>query len=97
MGSRVERQHVRLNFYKQPEALHIGDDLLARFVAIEPRVFARLFVHRAVVVHHADHAQIVAKPHFEVVGVVRGRNFYRARAEFGVDVFVRDNGNFSIG
>lgn len=42
-------------------------------------------------VHDRDHRQLVAQPDLEVVGVVRGRDFDCAGAEFGVDVLVGDD------
>ena len=84
---------VRLHLDKKPELFHIGNDALSRLVAVEPRIFARELVHRAVVVHHADDGQIVPKPHFKVIGVVRGGDLHRARAEFGIDVLVLHEGD----
>ena len=40
--------------------------------------------------------KIVALADFEVVGIVRGRDFHDAGAEFAVDVGVRDDRNFAI-
>ena len=82
---------VRLDLHEGAAGFEVFDDAFAGGEAIHPLVFARFPVHRAVVVHHADDFQIVAKPHFEVVGVVRGRDLDRARAEFHVDVIVGDD------
>ena len=86
---------VRLHLDKEPEPFHIGNDALSRLIAVEPRIFARELVHRAVVVHHADDGQVMTEPHFEVVGVVRGGDLHRARTEFGVDVLVLHEGDLS--
>ena len=37
------------------------------------------------------------KPHFEVVGIVRGRDLHGARPEFLVHIFVRDDWDPAIG
>ena len=49
-----------------------------------------------VVGHHVNFRQIVALADFEVVGIVRGRDFHDAGAEFAVDVGVRDDRNFAV-
>ena len=87
---------MRLNFNKKSKLLHFGNDLFPCLVAIKPRKTPRLFVHRSVVVHYADHGKIFPKPHFEIVGIVRWRNLDRSRSEFGIDVIVGDNGNFTV-
>ena len=86
---------VRLDFYQSAARFEIFHDLFTRDKAVESLVFARGGVHSAVVVHHADHFQIVAQPHFEVVRIVRGRDLHRAAAEFHIHVIVRNNGDLS--
>ena len=87
---------VRLDLLQNTHFFESRHNLLTRFVAIQSRKFACVFVHRAVVVHNADNGQIVTYAHFEVVRVVSGSNFYNARAEFHIDVFVGYNGNFAV-
>ena len=69
----------------------VFDDLFARGKAIQSLVFAGVFVHCTVVVHDAHDGQVVAQADLEVVGVVRGRDLHRARAEFQIDVVVGDD------
>ena len=70
---------VRLDLDERAAGFEVFHDLFARGEAIHTLVrLARVRVHRAVVVHHADDFQIMAKPYLEVVGVVRGRDLDRA-------------------
>ena len=86
---------VRLDLHQRAAGFEVFDDAFAGGEAVHPLVFARFPVHRAVVVHHADDGEIVAQPHFEVVGVVRGGDLDGAGAEFHVDVFVGDDGDLA--
>ena len=79
---------VRLHLDEKAELLHVRNDALSRLIAVKSRIFACELVHRAVVVHHADDGQIVPKPHFKVVGIVRGRDLHRTRPELGIDILV---------
>ena len=89
--------HVRLNGNKIAARFQIFHHALSRFVSVQPVIFfAGVFVHRSVVVHHADDFQIVALAHLEVVRIVRGRNLHAARAEFYIHVLVRHHGDFPV-
>ncbi len=88
---------VRLDFYEQALFIHFRNDRLARLVTVKPFVFSCKRVHRAVVVHNADHGQIVPQAHFKVVGIVRRRDLHGARTEFGFDVLVCHDGDLAVG
>ncbi len=83
---------VRLNFYKMPACFKLFHKLFSAFVAVKPLEFARKRVHCSVIVHNPHNGQIMAQTDLEIVGVVRGRDFYNARTEFHIGVRVADNG-----
>ena len=87
---------VRLYFHQEALFLKIRDDFLSRLVPVQPRIGTRPLVHGAVVVHHADDFEGMSFAHFEVVRVVRGRDFHAARTEFHVHILVRDDGYFPV-
>ena len=74
----------------------VFDEHLAALVAVESRVLAETFRHRAVIFYDAHLRQVMTKPHFEVVRIVRRRNLDRARTEGGIDVLVGKDGNRAV-
>ena len=88
---------VLFDFDQKSQLVEIPDYGFSCLFARHAAVFARVLVHCGVVVHHADNGQVVPYAHLEVVGVVRGSNFYRAGAERFIDVSVRNDGNFTVG
>ena len=86
---------VSIILYLDHEAarLQVGDDDLACPFARKPAILlARVFVERAVVVHDTYDGQIVPQPHFEVVGIVGGRDLDRAASEICFHIFVGNYG-----
>ena len=90
-----EREHVRLGADEDAVALEIGDEALARYVAVEPGVRAGFGGHHRALVHHRHHRQLVTQPDLEVVEVVRRRDLHGAGAELAVDVLVGDDRNLA--
>ena len=86
---------MRLDFFEIARFFKLFNDGFSAFVTGHPLIFPRILVHNRPVVHNADYGKIVAKPHLEVVRVVRGRDFNRAGTEFKIYVIVRNDGNFS--
>ena len=92
----ADRVGVLDDFFEQAGGLQIGDGLIAGLEAIEAGIFSGSGAHVAVIGHDVDFGQLVAAADFEVVDIVRGRNFQSAGAELAIDVGVRDDGNFAI-
>ena len=95
----VTMPHVmRMRFYLHEitALFEIRHDPLSRLVSIQPRIRERPFVHRSVVVHHANDFEGMSLSDLEVVGVVRGRDFHAARSEIHIHVLVRHHGNLSV-
>ena len=89
---------VRLDFNEQPLRVEVGNHRLSCLVSVHTRVLsADVLADSCIVVHHMDNGQVVALAYFKVVGVVRGGNLNAARAEFHINVIVRNNGDFSVG
>jgi hypothetical protein len=86
---------VVLDGGQQPLLFEIGDDALARHVAVEARVGAAFGVDVRGLVHHVDGGQMMALAEGEVVGIVRGRHLHRAGAELAADPLVEDDGNLA--
>jgi hypothetical protein len=86
---------VVLDFAQEALLFEIGDDLLARHIAVEAGIRAAVGIDVARIVHDVDRGQMMALADGEVVGVVRGSNFYRAGAEVAADPLVENNGNFA--
>ena len=87
---------VLFHAFEQAEFFEVRDDAGARGEALEAGIFSGGFAHVAVVGHHVNFGKIVALADFEVVGIVRGRDFDDAGAEFAVNIGVGDDGNFAI-
>ena len=87
---------VLLRGDKHARLFEVFDEHLAALVAIESRVLAETFRHRAVIFYDAHLRQIVAQTHLEVVRVVRRRDLDRARAERGIDVFIGKDGHGTV-
>ena len=80
----------------EAELFEVSDNASAGDEAFEAGIFSGGFAHVGVVSHHVNFGEIVALADFEVVGIVRGRDFDYAGAEFAVDVGVRNDGNFAV-
>ena len=87
---------VVLDARQEALLFEVGDDFLARDVAIEAGVGAAVLVDVGAVVHHVDRGQMVALADGEVVGIVRGRDFDGAGAEFAADPGIDHDGNLAI-
>src|SRR5690348_1261769 len=74
----------------------VFDDFFARGEAVEAGVRAGGFGHARVGINDFDFGELVALAHGEIVGVVSGRDFDGAGAEFAVHDFVGDDGDFAI-
>ena len=80
----------------QAEFFQICNHPRARHEPLQARIFPGVGVHVRIVGHHVDFRQMVPLAHFEIVGVVRGSNLHHARAEFAVDVRIRNHRNFPV-
>src|SRR6266403_135507 len=60
-----KRERVRLAADEDAVALEIGDEALARGVAVEPGVRAGFGGHHRALVHHRHHRQLVTQPDLE--------------------------------
>jgi hypothetical protein len=76
--------------------LQIVQHALAGFEAVESRVHTCVLVHARMLVHDVDLRKVVALACLEVIGIVRGRDFHRACAEFRLREFVGDDRNLAI-
>ena len=74
-----------------PGGFHVGPQLLARHVTIQPGIRPGVGVERRVLVHDVDDRQVVTLADLVVVGVVAGRDLQRARAEFAIHVLIGDD------
>ena len=95
-SQRADGERVGLDFFEQAEALQVFDHAAAGFEAVEAGVGAGCGGHAAVLVDDLDARQIVTLAGFEIVGIVRGGDFDRAGAEFGVGQIVEDDGDLAI-
>ena len=100
---------VRLDPLEEAELLQPRHDLLARGETVEAVQFlgklqrafrqsAQIVLvaderERALLIEHADLRQVVAAADLEVVEVVRRGDLHRARALFGIGIFVGDDRN----
>ena len=88
-----------LNFIGSPKEAELREiffDLVARFVALKPLVFSTALVDMRVQREYVDFFKIVPESHRKIVRIVSGCKFDRPCSEFGVNIFVGDNGNFAI-
>ncbi len=61
----------------------------AAFITAQALVGPGILIHDAMVVHDCDLGQVMAQPHFEIVGIVGRSNLYRAGSKFAVNITVR--------
>ena len=93
------RQFVAVRFlaHQQPGFAQVGDNFLARFVAVQAAVtLGRVVVHLRVRREQHDERNVfvrVALVYAVVVEVVRRGDFYAARAELGIHIFIGDDFN----
>lgn len=81
---------------EKTQVLQVLDDMLAAFVTVFPFVFAGVRRHLAVKTDDRQTGQLLALPHFIVVGIMGRRNLYGARTKFKVNVFVGHNGDKAV-
>ena len=82
---------VGLDLLQESQFFKIGDDLAARFIALQPPVGAAVLVDEPGIVEHVDEFEVVALADLEVVEVVSRRDLHHPGAEFAVDVVVGDH------
>ena len=87
----AERDGVLLLLLQQAQPLELGDDALARDVAILPGERPGFRGHLRVEADDLDALQVVPVPDLEVGRVMRGRDLDRARAERLVNGLVCDD------
>src|SRR5262249_2180774 len=92
----ADAQRVWLDLLDQSQLFEISHDALASFETIEAGVGSGGFGHVAGLVDDFDLRKIVAPAAFEVVGIVRRRDFHDAGAELGVGQIVEDDRNGAI-
>ena len=93
----ADAQLVRLDLFHQPELFQLRHHLLARLDS-DPgrRTCPAAAVILASLVDHLDARQVVALARFEIVGIVRGRDLHRARAELRIGHLVENDRNLAI-
>src|ERR1700722_16051908 len=89
-------EFMRLDLFEEPQLFEIGHYLLARLETVESRKRSCFGRHLPVLVDHFDARQIVAFAGFEIVGIVRWRDFHGARAELGIGHFVEHDRDLPI-
>ena len=82
-----------LDAVEQPQALELGDDVVAGLEAVLPSEGSALLVDRSVGVHDVDDGEAVTRADLEVRGVVARRDLERSGAEPCLDGLVGDDGN----
>ncbi len=92
----AERDGVVLFAHQKVAGAQIVQHLLARFVAIEPRVAAGVLIHHRVLVHEIDLRQIVSQSRLKVIGIVRRRHLHRAGSELRLRQFVGNDRNLAL-
>ena len=86
----------RLDLFEQAQRVNVGDDLLARFEAIESAISrGSCVVQLAEGIEHIDFFETMTLSDFEVVEVVRRCDLDRAGALLGIGIFVRDDRNLA--
>ena len=86
---------MRLNFYKQPFRLKVGNHSFARFITIHTLIFAAKLIDCRVIVQYLNYFKPVTFTDLKVVGVMSRCNFNTARTEILIDIFIGNNGYFS--
>ncbi len=84
-----------LDFFQQAQLVHIRNHSLAALISVQPLVSAGIFVHFRVLADNGNLRQVVAQAHLKIVRVVRGGNFHGTGSEVFVNIFVRNNRNFT--
>ena len=87
---------VVLDAGQQALLFQVGDDLLARKIAVESRISAAFGIDVRLRVHHVDRGQMMALAQGKVIGVVRRRHLHRAGAEVAADPLVENDGNLAV-
>ena len=87
---------VRFDLFHHAHFLELFNNCLTCFVTVHSTEFAGIFVHCTVVVHYTDYRQVVTQTHFKVVGVVSRCNLYNACTKIHVNVFVRNDRDFTV-
>src|ERR1019366_7626321 len=85
------RMLMRLDLFEQAALFEVLDDLLARILARQSAICARVFIHPRLAVEHRDLLEAVTLAQFEVDRVVGGSYFQGAGAEFAIDRGVGDD------
>ena len=95
---------MRLFEDEEPVSAQLGDDASTRLIAIEaaqrsrnPSRSIHALIHGRVGCHHDGHGQTMPLRDVKVVGVVRGRDFERPRAECAIDVRIGNDRNGESG
>ena len=84
---------IRLDLHEVALRLEVGDDLLARLIAVEALIFAAVLIDDALVVEDADDLEVVAQADLKVVRVVSRRHLDAAGAEVHLGIVVRHDGD----
>ena len=87
---------IVLNSHKQAHPVKLFHDLPSRLIAVQPPVFAAVFSYCCIIIHNIDFRQIVTFPHFEIVGVMGGRDFDYSGTELHIHIRIPYDGNLSV-
>ena len=87
---------VWLDLDKVALLFQIGNNLLARFIAVESLIFSAEFIDNALVIQHADDLQIVTQTDFKVVRIMRRCHLDATGTEVHFSVIIGNDGNFFI-
>ena len=87
------RHHVRvrINALHKTQCFQIGYNLFARGIAFHALIGLRAHFHSdwRMLIKNIDHRQIMPPPDFEIVEIMRGGDFHRARTLFRVGMFIK--------
>src|SRR5690625_4460210 len=85
---------MRLFRNEHTELLQLLRSLLASFKTIDSdKIFSGQFVERSIRMKDIDRLQIVTLPNFEVIFIVRGRDFKNPGSELAIDIRIGDDRN----
>ena len=84
---------IRLDLHEVALLLKVGDDLLARLIAVKALILAAVLVDDTLIVEDADDLKVVAQADLKVVRVVSRRHLDAAGAEVHLGIVVRHDGD----
>ena len=87
---------VGFHFQKEAACFQIFHNRFSGFKTVHTHIFTAVFVYGCRFIKNIDHRQVMTKTNFKVVGVMSGGDFNSPCTEFGVNVGIGNNGNFTV-